>query len=377
MKTEEIEVLIQKYISAASAQEKAIVEEWYENLQGSDADLNPAQLQLIKSELKSKIIADTQPPTVLLWRKIMWAAAALVVGLLGTLFYVNNEEVKKPSLVVNSYSNDIRPAANKAVLTLANGEQIILNNDVTGTLAHQSEIKISKTDAGQLSYAKEQTTVHTAPATELINTLTTPRGGKYVVTLSDGTKVWMNAASSLRYPAAFLGEERRVELVGEAYFEVAKNTKMPFKVVSGLQTIEVLGTHFNINAYKEDPTLQSTLIEGSISIRSGKSAALLKPGQQANITAKNPFAIKVISGVNVDEVTAWKDGYFQFESADIETILGQFSRWYDMDISYQSEIPTGHYHGKVSRNLGIKQALKILNLSGINFKIEGKKIIVK
>ena len=211
------------------------------------------------------------------------------------------------------------------------------------------------------------------------NTVSTPRGGQYEVILPDGTQVWLNAASSLKFPTAFIGKERNVELTGEAYFEVSKNKAMPFHVSAAGQVIEVLGTHFNVNAYTDETLLKTTLLEGSVKVNKGISFATLKPGQQSTINNNEITpVIKIAEVTDADEVMAWKDGKFYFNNADIKTVMRQIGRWYNVDIEYAGKIPGNDgFTGTFSRNMTASKALKILAFSGVDFKIEGRKIIVK
>jgi ferric-dicitrate binding protein FerR (iron transport regulator) len=193
--------------------------------------------------------------------------------------------------------------------------------------------------------------------------------------LADGTKVWLNAASSLRFPAAFAGKERIVELNGEGYFEVAKNASMPFHVRVHDMDVQVLGTHFNINAYTDETAMRTTLLEGSVQVSQGEQTQLLTPGQQA--AASQNGQIQLADGVDVEEVMAWKNGMFQFQGADLETILRQAARWYDIDVEYKQRI-SDRFSGQISKNVNLSQLLKILELTGkVHFEIEGRKIIVK
>jgi ferric-dicitrate binding protein FerR (iron transport regulator) len=211
------------------------------------------------------------------------------------------------------------------------------------------------------------------------NTITTPRGGQYQVTLSDGTKVWLNAASSIRFPVLFTGNERKVEITGEAYFEVAKNVSKPFKVKTISSEVEVLGTHFNVNAYDDEAVAKTTLLEGLVKVSvpqtGGKLAArFLQPGQQSGITKDG--RISVLNNADTEEAVAWKNGRFQFRSADLKSILRQISRWYDVDVVYKGNVDL-HFTGQLTRDDYVSKVFDKLALTGeVHFKIEGKKIIV-
>lgn len=378
MKLSEIQILIDKYLlGTATPEEKNAVEQWYENVDGAEGSFTENKLNNLKEEMRDAIFSQLPVQTVIrpLFSYIRWVAAVLIAGLGAGLYYYNTtppEQIDTAKII----PNDIPPGGNKATLTLSDGTTVILDDAAHGQVASQGNAVVRKSEDGMVTYnAGKPADVNTLS----YNAITTPRGGKYRIALADGTRVWLNAATSIRYPVAFSGGERRVELSGEAYFEVAKNPAMPFRVVSSSQVIEVLGTHFNINAYPEEGQTSSTLLEGSIKVVSAAQSATLKPGQQSVISATtiadNP--IQINDHVNTEEVIAWKNDLFQFEYADIKTIMNQIGRWYDVDVVYEGKIPSDHYKGKVPRNARLSQALKILEESGINFKIEGKKIIVK
>ena len=312
-------------------------------------------------------------------------AAAVLVALLGGGYFIffqkNNHQAGITQTPVHQNTNDLTPGINGAVLTLANGEQIILDSAGNGILAIQGKAKVMSRN-GQIVYDAEDK----AKQEFLLNTMSTPRGRQYQLVLSDGTKVWLNASSSIRYPAAFPDKERKVEISGEAYFEVAplimKKEKVPFtvKIVSGegkdRGEIQVLGTHFNVNSYEDETTIKTTLLEGSVKVVKGASFRMLSPGQQAQIKNRLPEDILIINKVDVDAVMAWKNGYFSFGNTDLAAIFRQISRWYDVDIEYRGEIPDRRFGGEISRNTNASQVLKILEKSKVYCTIEGKKIIV-
>ena len=304
-----------------------------------------------------------------------WYAAAAVLLLGGFLTYRFAFQEPNKSPIVNKTipeKNDVAPGGNKAVLTLADGSTIILDSASNGNLAEQGNTKVIKLDDGQLAYN------NAGIGSEVVyNTVSTPRGGQYQLVLADGSKVWLNAASTLRFPTSFVGKERKVELEGEGYFEVAKNAAMPFKVdVDGKGEVEVLGTHFNINSYSNEPAINTTLIEGSVKVTgnlSGKTQNL-NPGEQARINAAGQVTLN--RNINVDEIIAWKEGNFNFNSAGIEYIMRNVSRWYDLDVVYQGVPSKETFSGIVSRNSNLSEVLMIMKQAGIKFKIEGKKITV-
>lgn len=305
---------------------------------------------------------------------IQYAAAAIIICMLSVsvyfLFKPKQESIiSKTEMIQTGTGNDVAPGKNKAILTLANGSSIILDSAANGMLTTQGNSKILKLH-GMLSY----NTLNTKSTEVLYNTISTPRGGQYQLMLADGSKVWLNAASTLRFPASFVGKERKVELLGEAYFEVAKNPAMPFKVkVNGME-VEVLGTHFNINSYDNEATVRTTLLEGSVKINKNSSSRFLKPGQQAQMNKAGE--IKIINNVDVEEAIAWKEGKFQFDKADIHDIMRQLARWYDVDVEYKGTV-SSHFGGTISRDVSLSQVLNMLQLTGeVNFQIQNKKVMV-
>lgn len=267
--------------------------------------------------------------------------------------------------------NEVGPGGNKAILTLDDGTTINLDNTGDGLLAHQGSAKVNKHQDGQLVYTASE-----SQGKEIFyNSVSTPNGGQYKIKLSDGTDVWLNAASSIKYPALFTGTERNVEITGEVYFEVQENKNMPFIVNTKKMQVAVLGTHFNINAYIDEPTAQVTLLEGSVNVKSGVSSRVLKPGEQAAVGTNGQLKSSKIPDTN--EVIAWTNGMFHFSKATtLESVMKQLARWYDVTIEYEGNIPNLRFGGEVSRASNLSEVLKILKESGVNFKLEGKKIVV-
>lgn len=293
------------------------------------------------------------------------AASLIVIGAGLYVFYP-----KGPSIVEKV--QDVPPGGNRAVLILGNGQKVDLTHAANGAIASQSGIKVRKTASGQLIY--DVSNVSQNAGTSGYNTIETPSGGQYQINLSDGTKVWLNAASKLRYPVKFAGNERRVELTGEGYFEVAHNKAMPFKVRSARQTVEVLGTHFNIMAYPEEKEVKTTLLEGAVNVKSEHGSMRLIPGQQARLTRDK---IQLTENTDLEDVVAWKDGYFKFNES-LVNIMHKISRWYGVEVVYQTDPdPSLTYSGKISRTRNISAVLKIIEFNGdVHFKIEGRKIYV-
>ncbi|MDB5199226.1 MAG: FecR family protein [Chitinophagaceae bacterium] len=297
--------------------------------------------------------------------RIAAAAAILILFSTGAYFYFNKKSEHVIAKTENK--NDVAaPQTNKAVLTLSDGSKIILDSAGNGSLAVQGNVKVVKTADGQIIYKGDATEIK-------YNTLTVPKGSKPVqLQLADGSKVWLNVASSITYPTAFSGNERKIQITGEAYFEIAHNTAMPFVVEKNDVSVQVLGTHFNVNSYDDEAAIKVTLLEGSVKVTKGNQTGLLKPGQQAQLTDKE---IKVVSA-DVDEVMAWKNGLFSFDKVDLQTVLRQLTKWYDVDVEYQGNVPRQTFGGDMERTLSLSQVLKVLEKSEVHFKIEDKKIIV-
>lgn len=387
MSQEKIYFLIEKYLNnTATEQEKEILLKWYRSEISDEVEWNSESFDeedQIKEQMYNQIKnhLDHKVKRHINWFRLSAAAVILVVFSVGLYFYVSKPEEQLVIQKPQEKETDIKPGGNKAILTLADGSTIILDNAGNGVLANQSNTLISKTRDGKLIYASDESPEKNAPA--VYNTISTPRGGQFQIGLPDGTQVWLNAASSLRFPAAFTGDYRSVELVGEAYFEVAKNTRMPFKVLLADQTeVEVLGTHFNIMAYQDENSTQTTLLEGSVKIHRGQSNKIIIPGQQA--VSRREIQNITIKKVDTEGVVAWKNGYFAFRNEDIRSIMKKISRWYNVDVEYQNNISPKAFAGTVSRFETVSEVLEMLELTGsIHFKVipgdasgKGRRIIV-
>ena len=299
------------------------------------------------------------------------AAAAITVLFCGGWLYLLSVKQKpaEPTLAVR---HDVPPGSNKAVLTLANGNQVVLDSNANGVLAQQGNTRIVNLSAGQLAY---QSGIIGAEAEEKVqyNTLTTPKGGQYKIILPDGSKVWLNAASSLRYPTDFTGKERDVALNGEAYFEVKHNSAQPFIVKVNGTRIQDIGTAFNIKAYSDGGGMQATLIEGEIKVSTSKASRTLAPGEQATTAAQGEITIRK---VNAADAAAWKDGYFVFSNSDLKAVMQTLARWYDVEVQYDKTIPDKHFDGMIQRNISLATVLKYLGKSGIDFQIENRVVTI-
>jgi len=314
-------------------------------------------------------------------------AAAVVFMVLssGIFYFLKNRNTKPETAFAERKAiRDIVPGSDKALLTLFDGSIISLDHAADGELTTQGGTKVIKVGAGQLQY---ETTTKKASATLRYNTLETPRGGQYSLVLPDGSKVWLNAASSIRYPTAFQLESRTVEISGEVYFEVntifnkdnhgkKASYKVPFIVKTQGMEVEVLGTHFNINAYNDEGKIRTTLLEGAVKVHKGSKVSLLKPGQQATVLQKSS-AIEVEEVEAASQAVAWKNGFFQFNQAGLPEIMRQLTKWYDVEISYEGPIPDRQFSGEIPRNASLSEVLEILELSKVHLDMEGRKIVVK
>jgi len=306
---------------------------------------------------------------------VKYAVAASVLVFLSATVFLLLKPHKQQNTITNIYKG-IAPGANRATLTLSNGTRILLDDTSKGEIARQSGVVITKTDKGLIVYkiVPGNATAQSSAGSQL-NTVSTPRGGQYQIILPDGSKVWLNAASSLSYPTSFKGAERLVVLDGEAYFEVAKNKSMPFRVKSGIQIIEVLGTHFNVNGYSDESNIKTTLLEGSVKVSTGADYKIIAPGEQAVVSKATDGPISKHS-VNLDKETAWKNGIFSFENDDLKSIMRQVCRWYNIDAEYIGKLPDERYSGEISRNSNLADVFKILELNNIKFDVEGKTVKV-
>jgi transmembrane sensor len=322
-----------------------------------------------QEDLSSETAEKETPVQRYLWPKM--AAAAVIILSIGLYWWSRgNDERLTQQPVLKLENADIPPGGNKAMLTFGDGSSIMLDSAKNGNLATQGSTNITKSRNGELVY-----TSGNADRTAVFNTVTTPKGGQYHIVLPDGSKAWLNAASSLKFPTAFSGKERSVEITGEVYFEVAPNSKMPFTVQAGETRIAVLGTHFNVMAYADEKIIRTTLLEGSVKVSHAGKSALLVPGQQARIKAVSE-QILVASDVDVEKELAWKNGYFQFKDDNLDNIMRQISRWYDVEVTYEGNPGKETFTGKLPRSGNVSKVFKILSLSGVKFRIEGKSIIV-
>ena len=344
-----------------------------DEIENSSGISNEASRKLFKA-IHDNIRVESKPERrrVIPLRRIAIAASVVGVLVLSTVFLFNKHtenQFAKAQENNKRFKNDVSPGGDKATLTLADGSTIVLDEAQNGTIVQQGNSKVIKL-GGKLSYDQ----INKNPKEIVYNTISTPNGGQYQLELPDGSQVWLNATSSIHFPTAFVGKQRRIEITGEAYFEIAKDRDMPFIVAVNKAEVQVLGTHFNINAYNDEADIKTTLLEGSVKFVNATTINFLKPGQQSQLT-KNGI-VKVVSDVNTEEVVAWKNGVFAFENASIETVMRQLSRWYDVEIEYHGKTDD-LFIAEMPRNIKLSDALKALELTGkVKFEIDGRKIVV-
>lgn len=388
---EYIKDLIEKYQNGRiDTKELHLLNEWYNSFSDAedqlftDSNEEKATAKRIAARISDTLLEYQRIPRIksFVTRKRFYVAAAAAFTILSfSLFYLFfSSSASRDQVAVQrehnteSAADEIIPGGNKALLTLSDGSAIILDSASNGTLGKQGNIKILKLNNGLLSYTGQEK--NGSANTAIFNTISTPRGGQYQVTLSDGTKVWLNAASSIRFPVSFTGAERRVSVKGEAYFEVAHDQSRPFKVELNTSEIEVLGTHFNVNAYDDEASVKTTLLEGKVKLTAKDNASpfILLPGQQSAID--NDGNITLQKDADTEEAVAWIHGNFQFKSAELHTILRQISRWYDVDIEYKGNL-NPYFTGQLPRSESVYTVFKHLSMTGtVHFTIEGRKVIV-
>ncbi|MDB4925982.1 FecR family protein [Mucilaginibacter sp.] len=381
MDQKQFKTLSEKYLQGkTTVEETGMLYQWYESFDDALIYLEEGELEL-KNKLWEKLHPDQFPvevaPKVIHLKRFantrLWYAAAailfLTISIAVAIFFKRNTTSYNPELVK---ATKFRPGTNKATLTLSNGKVIVLDGSEAKEVRNKHGQLVALSANKELSYKADSASK--AGFVDETNTLTTPKGGQYIVVLPDGTKVWLNAASSITYPLVFQAHERKVQITGEAYFEVTKDPDKPFKVLSGKQQVEVLGTHFNINSYADEPIIKTTLLEGKVKVTAGQNQALLMPGEQAQLAATG---LTVNQNVNLEEATAWKNGYFVFDHERIESVMRKISRWYDVEITYRGPISKDWFGGSVSRDKNAAELLGKLELTGqIHFKIEGRRVIV-
>jgi transmembrane sensor len=376
--------LLQRYLEGdANQDEILLVEQWYQHLleagefTWADGEMD-SRANVIEGRILAQIASqrDEGPAiqpigrSITLTRRILSVAAVLLTVVTGTYLLVLNKQPLKTASVEERYKNDVRPGRNSALLELTNGKTILLDDSAPHTIPGQGSVAITN-DKGQLTYRA----LAENPGETFYNTLTTPKGNQYQLVLPDGTKVWLNAASSITYPTVFAGKLRQVDISGEAYFEVAKDERQPFVVRQGEIKVQVLGTSFDANGYGDVAAGMITLLEGKLRVERGTTGSLLEPGQQA-VVRTAAAGISIRRHPDLSAVMAWKNDSFGFHDADIRSVMQEVERWYNVQVVYEATV-TRHFVADIPRNVPLSQLLQLLEATGqVHFRIEGNKVIV-
>ena len=390
------ELLDRYYTQTCTPAEQELVERFYAQLRSAgELEWNEGEKEQLGKEMELRLLEHVhrslQPPVISMYpakrKRIRWWMAAAIAGFVvaGGWVWLKSLQRRPAAAVVAT----IRPGGDKAILTLADGKQVVLDSAGNGTVAEERGMKITKVDGGLLTY-KGLNGDSIGPAHETnggsdlkgntgdansFNTLAVPRGGKFQVVLPDGTHVWLNSGSTLRYPTAFSGKARRVELTGEGYFDVKHDAARPFFVRSGETDVEALGTGFNLMAYDDEPGMKVTLVDGSVAVGKAADRVVIRPGEQAVLKDRKGRA--VIGRPDLKEVLAWKDGDFRFDGTDIASIMRQVARWYDVNIAYSGTMPTNKFTGVIPRKSDVRELLTVLEVTGkVHFRQNGKTVTV-
>ena len=392
VRTEKIATLIYQYLAKdLSDRDKKELVLWIEETRANElffqyitdpetlkkelTEFSRPQNSLIFEKLSERIKQiPVKPARTRLWIPYMAAAVLITVLLSIVFFFLKTKTMSSKNIpsYVKETKEDVSPGGDKAILTLGDGRTITLDTSANMLIPVQGNTNIAKSGRSELSYSEIKIPV--TKENGLYNTITTPKGGQYQVVLPDGTKVWLNSASSMRFPTSFFHKKRIVTIDGEAYFEVAKNDKMLFTVETGNMQIEVMGTHFNVMAYPDEGSVRTTLLEGRVQVKNGSRVTLLKPGQQCLMTADGNLLVNAATGLQ--EAVAWKNGMFSFKKDSLETIMRQIARWYNVEVIFKDAIP-GHFVATISRDVPVSKLLEILEMAGgVHFKIKGNVITV-
>lgn len=376
--TEFLELLKKYQNDTLSNEDRDKLDAWYlHKASNSKRQLSEYELADSYEHLKSRLPLAQKTKVINIWPRVAAAASIIVLLGAGIFYFVKSETAaKQENIQIVEKAKEIAPGGNRGILTLSNGKQIILSDISSKDIIakeDQDEVTIKMDANGVITYVINPDADTSKENGNSFNTLSTPTGGQYNIVLADGTKVFLNAVSSIKYPTQFNGDQRVVELEGEAYFEVAKDKSKPFIVKSDKQTIEVLGTHFNVHAYNNEAAVKTTLLEGSVAVSSKNQKAILKPGQQSNISDNAKIAIRE---VDTEAAIAWKNGRFKFDNADLKSVMKQLERWYGIKVEYRGDVSDVRFNGGTFRNKNLSEVLKVLELSNIKFKVEGKTITV-
>lgn len=375
----EEEVLLRQLSAGTPAERRQLLHRYEEIISAQFADgvADETMLRKIWSEIKQR--ENELPASISLYSKwFRMVAAAVVLVMLGVAIWwlTGNKTTPSPTAFENTQKDIDAPASARAIITLANGKQVYIDSAGNGLLATEGNVQVVKSEDGEIAYRSEAA-VQSPQGEMLYNTITVPRGSRIVsLTLSDGSKVWLNSESSLRYPVTFAGNERRVQMEGEAYFEVQHDPSQPFLVARRDVQVKVLGTHFNVNAYADEDKIKVTLLEGSIQLKAAGNPEdiIIRPGQQAQVDRDQP--VYVTGNIDLDQVMAWKNGLFSFSGADLPAIMRQLSRWYNIEVSYAGAVPSGTFEGKIGRDLSLTQLLNGLGSTRIHYRLEGSRLTI-
>lgn len=363
---EELRQLHEWFDAAGTGEEEVIVT-------GEDSTAVTLKQRMLEKVRQAAYESDLKKERVTIpyWR---WVAAAACIGAMATGVYLLRINTGESSMTAEKSrpagSGLILPGGDKATLTLGDGSTVVLDSTGNGIIGKQGNTNVVKAGGGQLLYS----TGNTTSSTVMYNTLRTPRGGQFSLVLPDGSKVWLNAASSLRFPTAFAGASRDVELTGEAYFEIKEDAAKPFRLNVHHMNVDVLGTSFNVMAYDDERTMNTTLLTGAVRVNCGNETAVLKPGQQARSSRKG--TIRVVTAADPEDAVAWKSGLFLFNNDDLETVMRNIGRWYDVEVELSQEVAHLTFTGQISRSENVSEVLKMLELTNaVHFKIAGRKVM--
>lgn len=381
MKEDNLRELVEKVTAGVATEEEvALFNAWYQSYQ-EEGKAWPESELMDKKKIEAAMLRSIEdrinsgsPHRRFIPMRHIAAAVVLLLVASGVVYWLGNGSstlTDSQTLVIN---NDVAPGMETAVLTLGDGRQIVLDEAQMGVIANEGHTSVQKTSEGLIAYQAGQLSASLdAPLT--YNTISTPKGGKYKVVLPDETEVWLNAMSSIRFPTRFTGSNREVEITGEVYFDVTRNSDQPFWVRSDHQTVKVLGTEFNVKAYTDEQYIHTTLVEGSVLVETDSDQVQILPGQQAIYHQEAKLAVE---SVDTEMVIAWKDGLFQFWNTGLEDIMRQLSRWYDVDVSYLNENKDISFTGFISRDVTISKVLQMLEETGnIKFGLDGRQVVVR
>ncbi len=371
MNKEQAEKILHKYsIGEATPAEQELVEKWMLHGAGQENDLTDEELleDLLSMRQRLGLNYSVKRKSTL-WQRVAIAATIIIISAAGLLVYQHAPFTESDREGSTKIVQDRPAGKNVATLTLSDGTNIQLDQKL-GNIKGEAGIYITNDEKGHVVYDLSAPKA-TKEKTVAFNTITTPRSGQYKVILPDGSKVWLNAASSIRFPVAFSKKIRQVELTGEGYFEVAKSA-VKFEVITGQTAVEVLGTHFNVHAYDDQQAI--TLLEGSVKVRHGQDQKIIAPGEQAVLFAGRDIFLK--SNVDIETITAWKDGLFQFNNTELKEIMQELERWYDVDVDINT-LPQRKFNGSIPRNVKLSEVLSMIELtSNLKFKIEGRSVVM-